>query len=133
MEHSNEFLAAMYGAYYGHKNYTMYNQVVDLEDGFTELKGDSMLTLTPLSKITDEDAIEVAKVCAYFNGSDNHRADIGRAIIKNVTGKNGRIKHYPNIIKAFDLLRSKGYDCGFRHIPSLIEAGLAIDKTTLTN
>ncbi|CAB4126497.1 hypothetical protein UFOVP74_51 [uncultured Caudovirales phage] len=34
-----------------------------------------------------------------------------------------------NMVEIIDFLRSKGYDCGYLHITSLIAAGYAVDKT----
>lgn len=62
------------------------------------------LLLSPLSAISDEHAVEVANI--------TEKKDFSASEIT-------------------DYLRSKGYDMGYGSIPSLIEAGIALNKTTL--
>ncbi len=121
------------------------------------------LLLSPLSAITDEHAIEAAKLASYhpdlkedweniicdfrvdeivrhpdrieikhtcicFEGSFNLRFD-GNMFM---SGEDEGMRAQPEIYLphyGIDYLRSKGYDCGYSDIPSLIEAGIAIDKT----
>lgn len=90
------------------------------------------LLLTPLSEITDEDAIEVGKLIFLTESVDE--PTIYR--IKQVLGWVNPLYQLTNVmtikgdvfIKIIDYLRSKCYDCGFAHIPSLISAGIAIKK-----
>lgn len=114
------------------------------------------LILTPLSQIIDEDAIEVAKMCdngfigkkqtsvrrshGKLSITTNECDDVGvvrinvppalfgvEFIHEELSGfASGRLHQ-----KTIDFLRSRGYDCGYAHISSLIEAGIAIDRTTL--
>lgn len=109
------------------------------------------LLLTPLSAITDEDAIEVAKIIGCniplvnsygLQGEITYivkRNDKGVSVgIYRVGGNLNEVvrriyfddRNLLNTEQA-DYLRSKAYDCGYAEIPSLIYAGLAIDKTTL--
>lgn len=133
MEHTNEFLAAAFGAYYGcevevsHADdpdtvYTKLAQEItlsELEDGETA----HQLILTPLSEITDEHAIEVAAIMGFLNSMSGW----GKWYCQNGFPHNCALSADKQN-RITDYLRSKSYDCGFRHLPSLIEAGIAIKK-----
>jgi len=121
------------------------------------------LILTPLSKVSDEDAVECAKLASYhpdlkedweniicdfqvdkivrhtdgveikhtcicFEGSFHIRFDGSMFMSGEYGGSFAEptiyLPHY-----GIDYLRSKGYDCGYGNIPSLIEAGIAIENT----
>ena len=94
--------------------------------------------LTPLSEITDEDAVEVAKImeipqferAKLFGCDENNYYTIGRHIKNEIieTCYNDGFYLQGAVI---DYLRSKHYDCGYMHIPSLITAGLAIKKNNI--
>lgn len=151
MKKSKEFLAAMYGAYWGE------DRVIDIaceqrfrdniwhtSYGIKRLNSYSVpvgvslseiikLALKPLSSISDEDAIEVAKIASAYGVDNIITAENGRYLVgicKTHTD-NWFSTYGIDWLMAFDYLRSKGYDCGFRDVSSLIEAGLAIDITTL--
>lgn len=84
------------------------------------------LILTPLSAISDEDAVEVAKMVNALDIVSNleYMTKVGKAYIKR------NITTFPFFI--IDYLRSRNYDLGYMHIRSLIDAGIAIsslDKT----
>lgn len=91
--------------------------------------------LTPLSAITEEDAVEVAKIMNwdYSNEPDSEahydleglRDDISSA------GDNVFDGGFSQNQLIIDHLRSKSYDCGYMHIQSLIDAGIAIDATNI--
>jgi len=145
MEYTNEFLARVYGAYFwcntaffnsdtncwesGSLNNPhnlvpkMTNDPED-EDRFDFNR--RRLALTPLSEISDEDAIEVAKM---FDASAP-TSIFGRKVISYITdmaNKPGWFNpDFEKIRLAFDKLREWGYDCGYGEIPSLIDAGIAI-------
>jgi hypothetical protein len=103
--------------------------------------------LTPLSEIADEDAIELAKIddknCDYKFGNNRGFAPDEYRVIFNGTASfveryyKGRyitgvsIPITPSVltIEQIDYLRSKKYDCGYLHISSLIQAGLAVKST----
>lgn len=93
------------------------------------------LILSPLSEISDEDAIEVAKIITYIPSAraDNHIDlwSIDETYFycagENIPTTKQFINSLPT--EAVDFLRSRSYDCGFANIPSLIEAGMAIKKT----
>lgn len=120
------------------------------------MKGDSLysdfkLLLTPLSAITNEDAIEVAKILSKdrFNTNPSYIPVIERkqdriyiwtggygvCVIMHTREINWGIvpdkitASISSLLEAYDYLRSKGYDCGYLHIPSLIAAGYAVDKS----
>lgn len=84
------------------------------------------LILTPLSKISGEDAVEVCKL--LYNNPSLHNAERGRIVA--TTGDWHSTRKGVAII---DFLRSRGYDCGYGSIPSLIQVGIAVDGTLLTD
>ena len=111
-------------------------------DRMANVEVNAKLVLIPLSRITDEDAIEVAKL---INPNGNP-AFLEYSVYKNGYGQPvvswGESHHHkymietnyvncPNFVlrgSQVDYLRSKGYDVGFGEIASLIEAGIAIEK-----
>lgn len=141
------------------RSYTLFGDIVDevgevVESGVEIDIKDGRLLLIPLSKITDEDAIEVAKIITgnnicqivekrkgsiLFYVDSSSSLDEGLQIELKFTDYVGRIAQYAQYQstclffyqRVVDFLRSRGYDCGYGEIPSLIEAGIAIDKTTL--
>lgn len=85
-------------------------QVLD-NDGNTDwwnISPDCTALLYDLSDITDEDAVEVAKMAVY-SGGDIKLASIGKEIVKNLIGNSGRVYHYPNVIDIIDYLRLHHY------------------------
>lgn len=102
------------------------------------------LILTPLSKISDEDAVEVGKAFGLKKMDGHYYEWIGKAIITHhftmyspwddsildTASNRGLVTniHSRNYLKLVDYLRSKGYDCGHGSIPSLIAAGVAVKK-----
>lgn len=162
MEYTNEFLARAYGAYIG-SNIIMPKsgriaklQGVDFDGATTHLNDGEdnrnfeyfpfKLILTPLSEISDEDAIEVAKMLdpwlvenmvyevkrESFDLRVRGRHDNSRMV--QIIWFNSAIfsSDNHNINNGvIDFLRSKFYDMGYGEIPSLIEAGIAIDKTKI--
>ena len=162
MKHTNEFLRGMFSAYMG-------CDVINTDEGkhlkmiaisgyfisvyeppypFCESEGDeyewmfseSKPILNPLSEITDEDAVEVAKIMEIpqfersklFGCDENNYYTIGRHIKNEIieTCYNDGFYLQGAVI---DYLRSKHYDCGYMHIQSLIAADLAISsKTNIT-
>lgn len=112
------------------------------------------IELTPLSKISDEDAIYCAGVVfgqTYMNWTTtvtNTETQVHSRYVDDEDEKTilfipksteiyytqeGKINEIDGcrMQEIIDYLRSKGYDCGYMHIPSLIDAGYAIDKTSL--
>ena len=112
--------------------------------------GVCQLILTPLDKISDEDAVEVAKIAdknVEYKKGNGHIAEITRYKVVKSESKD---KSYIGIdrysgdtyygydplpitaslysIEQIDYLRSKGYDCGHGSIPNLIAAGVAVEK-----
>jgi hypothetical protein len=75
--------------------------------------------LTPLSQITDEDAIEVANIAGNSSYTDDRKSFNGRLLVqeylRNVTNIYGE-----DWINIFDYLRSKGY--------ALPWMGLSVDE-----
>ncbi len=128
---------------------------------------DCQLLLSPLSSISDEDAIEVAKIVSgpwarHFKESDLSYSRVDKSKRIGVFS-NGNLQHIVHVCSdgavryynpafsadskqgdlsvesrgeycitkytaAIDYLRSKSYDCGYGSIPSLIAAGIAIEK-----
>ena len=123
------------------------------------------LILTPLDKISDEDAVEVAKIILSKDASytplaierNEYYTQLNIKSEPDITDadtivnmyiriwnedcniqwvweycKNNHIgvdnRHVPNVLSAYDYLRSKNYDCGFMSIGSLIKEGIAIAK-----
>lgn len=118
------------------------------------------LILTPLSSITDEHAIEVAKIImplCFFNRKlgwkvARNYAVTGYPYIKvwhpkkvlslqidpsivgfDVDNMEDREtgRHDMKPVETIDYLRSKSYDLGYGNIKSLIESGIAISSLTL--
>lgn len=84
------------------------------------------LILTPLSAISDEDAVEVARMVNALDIVSNleYMTKVGKAYIKR------NITTFPFFI--IDYLRSRNYDLGYMGVRSLIDADIAIsslDKT----
>lgn len=173
---TNEQLARVYGAYISGKVLMDWNGKptefkvtygIDKLFCFILPEGASFsqickLLLTPLSAISDEDTIEVAKMLCQHGKVDftQHKVGvIGRSDEKVLVKIGGLFLHIYfdgrmfatsedkppadympiyNTQKIIDYLRSNKrpegtekpvYDCGYGDIPSLIEAGIAIDKT----
>lgn len=151
MEHTNEFLQGMFAAYMG-------CEVVNIDDGkhlkmigvsgsfisvyeppypFCESEGDEYEwmyseckpILTPLSEITDVDAVEVANIFKYQVNEIDKLIILGKELIEALTRYELDGFQLSDVLAIMDFLRSKHYDCGYMHIPSLITAGLAIIKS----
>jgi hypothetical protein len=99
---------------------------------------DRLLLLTPLSKITDEHAIEVAKM--YYSTEVNCTAKDGRHIINKyfIKGINSSFITYVECFFFFQYLIQQGYAVplyfGINHPcngKDAIELGIAIDKTAV--
>lgn len=118
----------------------------------------SQIELTPLSLISDEHAIEVAKIakCDMDNAVKDGEGD-GYFIVRDEFGIHLRFWYktsyeydewdvYPftihlngdtsdymgvstNQIQIIDYLRSKSYDCGYMNLPSLIASGHAVETS----
>lgn len=93
------------------------------------------LILTPPSKITDKDAIDVARI--YFGESflaETNGLEL-KFLLRNGKKLSQNIKYNFLVgctwIQLTDYLRSKYYDCGYGSISSLIEAGIAVDKSKI--
>lgn len=83
-----------------------------------------------LSEITDEHAVEVAKIVAPNIQDLHHLKNIGTNVIIDISNGHTIIEVGAITFTAvIDYLRYKHYDLGYMHIPSLITAGLAINKT----
>lgn len=92
------------------------------------------LLLTPLSKISDEDAIELAKIHGYNHIEES--IQIVREGLKNIDSLEAVTNAL--LFESYKFLLSSGYDFPQYIEPNhpdngktLIELGLAIDKTTL--
>ncbi len=124
--------------------------LIDYDTQETFHTGRCQLILTPLSEITDEDAIDVAKLlCNAYYGITANQTQIEKVKdrVKVFTGGRGVCSIWNNgaigwfnseneqtesplqLREAYDFLRSRSYDCGYGKISSLIAAGIAIAKT----
>jgi hypothetical protein len=162
MKLTNEELASVFAMYknaqchVGLYNYTttiyaVSNTDIQLEKGPTDYPQHFIspsvwkvqLLLTPLSDISDEHAIEVAKILgvSYSNNpeSEAHFDITGLAFyLKELFELNGELREIASyrIIQCFQYLISKGYDVplwfGIDHWANgqtAIQLGIAIDKT----
>lgn len=90
---------------------------------------DFKLILIPLSDITDNHALEVAKILEndiVLEWGEELAIEMGKRIVNDMFKFPKR--HLDKYIYLLDYLRSKSYDCGYMNIPSLIQAGYAIKK-----
>lgn len=112
-------------------------EVFTLEDSdqFELLEcSECQLELTPLSAITDEHAIEVAKMSSNYNefAFSQHQDYVDMVIADGIGIALNWMKNQG--LSAFicdqqaQYLRSRNYDCGYGSIPSLIDAGIAVVK-----
>lgn len=87
--------------------------------------GECKLESRPISAISDEDAIEVAKILKP-NDEHTHRPDYGKMYIKQLF--DGVMYSVDKSIKLYQYLISKGYDLPNYHLggKTLQECGLAI-------
>ncbi len=86
------------------------------------------LLLTPLKRITPEHALMAAQIFRY----DNTRVTVenGRYVVSMLTASEFPPGFSYDIVRELiAYLMGLGYDCGYASIPSLIAAGLAIEKT----
>ncbi len=173
MEISNEIKAKVFAGYLGQKiiypmkkdgkyvydpgfspvvcfNPMQLNKMYQLHD--TDVK----LLLTPLSSITDEDAIEVCKIVKYY---DYNKTDVRYQRLAAYLGKGICLFHFDNwrwdnnhefdgahtrkqisephpyfILPISQYLQSKGYDLPHYLLggKTLIESGLALSKQSTT-
>lgn len=173
MEISNELRARIFAAYWGSKvkidypssNFPQYTVVDKLFHSKLQNKTESLAThykwnkliLTPLCDITDDDAIEVAKilipqcferrakgwqisrdftVTGYPYIKIHHRLIMysvqidPRLVNFDLDNMDDRETgaHDMKPTTVIDFLRSKSYDVGYGDIPSLIDAGVAVSK-----
>lgn len=85
------------------------------------------LLLTPLSKVSDEDADYIGDLLLPFGAfGEMAEGEYGKDFV------NGKIlRSMRDSMPILDYLRSKGYDCGHGSIPSLIAAGVAVEKSEI--
>lgn len=93
------------------------------------------LILTPLDKISDDDAVDVAKILDYPQNEINDSQVLTDTIVEHLEDVfNGNSATYSDYVSGntfivlIDYLRSKSYDCGHGSIPNLIAAGVAVAK-----
>jgi hypothetical protein len=151
MEHTNEFLQGMFAAYMGcevlntdeGKNLKMiglsgsFISVYEPPYPFCESESDEYewmysecrLILTPLSEISNDDAVEVAKIFKYQVSEHDKLKFLGLELVDSLVKYELDGFMLRDILAIIDYLRSKHYDCGYLQISSLIEAGLAVKAT----
>lgn len=135
-EISKETLAKVFAPYIGQvyecRNYRYKLNSVGVASGFNNGHKfeDCMLHLTPLSNITDEVAIEVAKL-RYVDYETCH-IDEKRLCVKAAKNAIKKPESLPTITAQY--LISSGYDLPNYHLngQTLIQANLALDKTLIT-
>lgn len=103
---------------------------------FLETPKDRWLELTPLSKITDEEAIEVARICSKYLPTGNlggFRIEVYKSIHNRTVVSWGSshkdkflVESAVNITSGADFLRSRGYAIPFegKSVDELIEMGV---------
>lgn len=102
-----------------------------ITDCFVHPVGDCQLLLSTLSAITDEHAIEVVEMHGY------DPSKWGKIQDAKITGEKMRFEFEKYIVRVgaptaiSDYLRSVGYDLGYGSTPSLIAAGIAVDKNKM--
>ena len=173
MEITNEIKARIFASYFGCE-YQIYFEGAPTRkakiDGYhlatimhhpSNENTERKLLLSPLSAITDDDAIEVAKIIiplpfqkytkgwevardytvtgwpyiAVHNPKNVFKVEIDcKLVIFNLYNMEDVIscEHDMKCVEVIDFLRSRNYDCGYGSIPSLIVAGIAIEARTLT-
>jgi len=89
------------------------------------------LILTPLSAISDEDAVEVARIGGSPYKVHEFMVQSGKELVTECFDRTSTVTgiKWQNII---DYLRSRNYDLGYMHIRSLIDADIAISSTDKT-
>lgn len=85
---------------------------------------DAYIELNPLSSISDEDAIEVAKILGF---PEKYQLKNGKAFISELLKGDGMLFNYHpfNTLLSFDFLRSCGYALPFMglSVDEMVEAG----------
>lgn len=119
----------LYALYWGQevKCYTQLDGPFMIDDGRKMRTSVSYLLLRPITQVTDEEAIEVAKIWRPLRGnvgynSQFHTAICGREIIDRL---NGYDRDFETFMLLTDYLRSKGFALPFMGISveEFIEAG----------
>lgn len=155
MTHTNEFLMGMHLSYYGAKyklvkhdgvwrlldvsiRHDQLGLLSDSADYATIELMECKPILTPLSEITDSDAVEVAKImtvatnCDWVGAGKNETIRFLHLLIignKENNDYDDNVALGSGVVKQIiDYLRLKHYDCGYMHIQSLIKDGLAIAR-----
>lgn len=153
IEITNEFRARVFAAYmpclamygtegpYAIQGVSLMEEMAifewDEDSDWWNITDKTQLILTDLQNITDEDAIEVAKIAGWdYNNSPNSEAHfdlagLSRFLKEDIFNERTFIYSHLNafvVIKLVDYLRSKHYLLPFLGI-DLIAAGIAIIKT----
>lgn len=137
IENKQIFMAQHYSQEIFKKSDKHINQMVSLMTIGTTDINNGFLELTPLSQISDEDAIEVAKILGNAENGSSIEWDCGGEsfdFIGDYCGTvyyDGEIDYNENeqvsllILQAYDYLRSKGYALPFMglSVEKLIEYG----------
>jgi len=128
IENKAKFFAQYWGKIYGyipkHNNKEVFQQEVGCVQWIAHLKGseEMFLRLTPLSLISDEDAIEVARISWSYNEFQKSKYEMKEIMIEDA--KELLLKDnpfgYPKQPQLIDYLRSKGYALPFN--------GLSVEK-----
>lgn len=132
MNITNETKAKVFAQYLGHNIYwqaiigtlNAHNLV-----GASSPIEDARLLLKPLSAISDEDALDVAKFL-WPNNTEYQKAYDGKYYVDNLFNEDFEM-YSPNSITIYQILQSKGYDLPNYLLggKTLHEAGLAIYET----
>jgi hypothetical protein len=90
---------------------------------------DIKLILKPLSKLSDADALAISMICGLSHGDYVYKLRMGRELVTEYWRRVSNVAA-SSWVKVFDYLRANGYDCGYADIPSLIDAGLAMEPVS---
>lgn len=138
MEITNEIKAKVFAQYFGERitigNKDTYESLVGIKGinsiytGVNPMGVDKwykisacQLILKPLSSITDEDAIEVAKICYHWQ-KEKHTSAHGKTLIN---GQSYLASHI-DWIYTYQFLQSKGYD-----LPNYLLGGKTLHESRL--
>ena len=124
---ATEFTARQIGISFETKELVLRATGGVITDAFIHPIKKAKLILTPISKMTEADGAEIAKM---FDGT---KTVVDSDSFIQIVDKDGMVPFYwiaggSIPIKLTDKLRELGYDCGYGEIKSLIKAGIAIEN-----
>lgn len=125
MENTLEYKAKFFALYFGQNVLKTIDQpnVLPLRVGEFLNYDNEYLSLTSLSNITDEDAVEVANIIDLGFLSEEERISFAKKCVEEIYTDN--VANVLAWLQIFDLLRSKGYALPFMglSVETIIEYG----------